>query len=410
MNSEGNWDMNIIRNYIDISFHDAINYVTTNISMHDRIRWKSTISGNLNTKFVYNFLTKLNFDKDEAKFWKQIWNLNILPKVNMFCWKVVSYALALRNNMSKYVKDSEPYCMLCDNQDLEDEMHLFFHCNFAKKVWDAFELNNIYHCNGNLDIMHWFKVWMNNKNLTSKHNLISFIIWSIWKFRNSVHFENNVPDVQKLIDIIRDSYQKVNMNGETKTNQVPDKAKMLCRDNHFHGSNAYDWFIHFDAYFIEVDYTMGYAISILDNARVRKQCRAGCSWASFPLEAEAKDGIEAIRWMKELKLQNCYIINDCQTLMKIMKGEVDPEVQPWRSQTSIYRCKFSLLNCNSVSFMYKTRKYVDFEDKLVKDARSRRINYFSTENLSENVRNNILERAKLGLAPILYILQTSSYV
>ncbi|XP_026396182.1 uncharacterized protein LOC113290807 [Papaver somniferum] len=334
MDPDGNWDMKIISKYIHLSFHDAFNSVTTNINTHDRIRWKSTTSDNLSTKSVYNFLTKLNFDKDEARFWKHLWNLNMLPKVNMFYWKVVSRRLALGSNMYKYVKDSDPYCLLCDNQDLEDEMHLFVHCNFY--------LNNIYCFNGNSDSMHWFKSWMNNRNLTSKHNLISFIIWSIWKFRNSAHFDNKVPNIHKLIDSIRTSYPKFNSSRDSKASQIQDKARMLTRNNHMHRKEDYDWFIMFDASFIEDDYTMGYAISIMDNAGVRKQCRAGCGWASCPLEAEAKAGIEAIRWMKELKLQNCCMINDCQILMKILKGEEDSEAQPWRSQNSICRCKFLL--------------------------------------------------------------------
>ncbi|XP_026417403.1 uncharacterized protein LOC113312886 [Papaver somniferum] len=268
--------MNIISKYIDLSFHGAINSVTTNINMHDKIRWKSTTSGNLNTKSVYNFLTNLNFDKDEAKFWKHLWNLNMLPRVNMFCWKVVSCALALGNNMSKYVKDSDPYCLLCDNLELENEMHLFVHCNFAKNVWDAFELNDIYYYIGNAGIMNWFKFWMNNRNLTSKHNLITFIIWSIWKFRNSVKFDNNYPNVNKLVDSIRASYQKFNFCRDSKASQVHNCAKMSLRNNQLDIGKDYDWFICFDASYSEDDYTMGYAISILDNAGNRKHCRAGC--------------------------------------------------------------------------------------------------------------------------------------
>ncbi|XP_026411104.1 uncharacterized protein LOC113306375 [Papaver somniferum] len=243
MNVNGDWDMCIISTYIDIAYHDAIKSITTNTSMHDRIRWKSTISGNLTTKSVYNFLTNLSFDKDETNFWKQIWKLNMTPKVNMFCWKVVTNALALGKNMSKYVKDSKPYCMLCDNHELEDERHFFVKCNFAKKVWKAFDLNNIYHNSGSTEILQWFKTWMNVKALNSKHNLISYIVWSIWKYRNNVNFDNFVPDVQKLIDSIRASHVSTNAK------------KYHCNSLNSESDN-YDWVIHFDASFIEADFTM----------------------------------------------------------------------------------------------------------------------------------------------------------
>ncbi|XP_026419689.1 uncharacterized protein LOC113315640 [Papaver somniferum] len=274
------------------------------------------------------YLTNLHFDKDEANLWKRIWKLNITPKVNMFCWKVVNNALALGKNMSKYVKDTEPYCMMCDNHNVKDGLNLFVNCSFSRKVWKAFNLNNIHLNSGNTNILQWFKTWMNVKSLNENHNLISFILWSIWKYRNSVHFDNVVPDVQKLIDNIRASHLKLSLDRDSKDGHVSTNAKKSHYNGHNSDSDNYDWFIHFDASFIEADYTMGYAISILDKTWTRKHCRAGCSWASIPLEAEAKAGIEAIRWMEELKLQNCCIISDCQILMKILKGEADPENQP----------------------------------------------------------------------------------
>ncbi|XP_026410781.1 uncharacterized protein LOC113306006 [Papaver somniferum] len=259
MNSEGNWDMNVISKYIDKSSHNAINSVAINLCLHDRIRWKSTISGNLTTKSVYNFLTNVTIDKDEASFCKQIWNLNILPKVNMFCWKVVSNAIALGKNMSKYVKDSKPHCLLCDSHDIEDEMHLFVNCLFSRKIWDAFELNNIYNYRGNQDIIHWFKFWLNSKVFNGKHNLIYFIIWSIWKFRNSVQFDKAVPNVHKLIDLVKVPHQKFNIPGDNKTSHDSVTAKNLHYDNRTNGRCTYDWFIHFDASFLEADFSMGYA-------------------------------------------------------------------------------------------------------------------------------------------------------
>ncbi|XP_026451032.1 uncharacterized protein LOC113351222 [Papaver somniferum] len=263
MNANGDWDMCIISTYIDIAYHDAIKSITTNTSMNDRIRWKSTISGNFTTKFVYNFLTNLSFDKDEANFWKQIWKLNMTPKVSMFCWKVVTNALSLGKNMSKYVKDSKPYCMLCDNHELNNEMHLFVKCNFAKKVWKAFDLNNIYHNSGSTDILQWFKTW--------------------------------------LIDIIRASHLKLRLDRDSKTGHVSTNAKKYHCNSLNSESDNYDWFMHFDASFIKADFTMGYAISILNKTGIIKYCRAGYNWASFSLEAEAKTGIEAIRWNKGTK-------------------------------------------------------------------------------------------------------------
>ncbi|XP_026458809.1 uncharacterized protein LOC113359381 [Papaver somniferum] len=187
----------------------------------------------------------------------------------MLCWKVVNNALALGKNMSKYVKDTEPYCIMCDNQNFEDEMHLFVNCSFSRKVWQAFNLNNIHLNSGNTNILQWFKTWMNVKSLNEKHNLISFILWSIWKYRNNVHFDNVVPDVQKLIDNIRASHLKLSLDRDSKAGHVSADAKKSHYNSHNSDSDNYDWFIHFDASFIEADHTMGYAISIFDKTGTR---------------------------------------------------------------------------------------------------------------------------------------------
>ncbi|XP_026410338.1 uncharacterized protein LOC113305531 [Papaver somniferum] len=257
ISSDGYRDMNIICKYTDSSFDNAINYVAINLSMHDRIRWKSTISGNLTTKSAYNYLTNLKIDKNEANFWKKIWSLNVLPKVNMFYWKVVSNTLAIGRNMSKYVKETNPYCLLCDANDVEDEMHLFVNCLFTRKVWNAFDLNSIYNYGGNQDIMHWFTFWLNNKAFNDKHNLVSFIIWSIWKFINSMNFDNLVPDVQKLIDLVKASHQKLTLSRDSHTSHVSINTKKQCNDNHIQDRCSFDWFIYFDASFLEAGFTMG---------------------------------------------------------------------------------------------------------------------------------------------------------
>ncbi|XP_026416843.1 uncharacterized protein LOC113312295 [Papaver somniferum] len=277
---------------------------------------------------------------DDAKFRKQIWNLNVRPKVNMFCRKVVSGALALGCKMFRYIKDVKPYCLLCDSNAAEDELHL-----------------------------------------------------------NSVNFDNIVPLPQKLIDVIKTSYQTLVPTRDNNTSMNPVFGRNVNYD--IGTRHEYDWFIHFDASFLEADFSMGYAISILDKARNRRQCRAGREWASCPLDAEAKALLKALTWMKDLNLKNCCFINDCQTLMKIMNGDISSEDQPWRAQRSINRCKFSAYICNSIFFLYKARKFLDFEDRLAKEVRTRKISFFSTENMNTYERTRFLERTNQRLDPIL---------
>lgn len=43
-----------------------------------------------------------------------------------------------------------------------------------------------------------------------------------------------------------------------------------------------DWIIHFDASFSEADYTMGFAICIMDTTGERRCIKAGSSWEACP--------------------------------------------------------------------------------------------------------------------------------
>ncbi|XP_026416554.1 uncharacterized protein LOC113311989 [Papaver somniferum] len=256
--------MNIISKYVDNTVHNAIKSVAINLNMHDRIGWNSTKTGELTTKSAYNFLTDLKFDKKEAKFWKQVWKLNLMPKVNIFCWKLVSGALALRYKLSKYIKNSTPFCLFCDTNVAEDECHFFINCPFSRKIWDAFDLCDIYNLQGHYDIMMWFNYWMNNKVLKDKHDKISYITRSIWKYGNSVNFDNVMPLPQKLVDSIKVSYQnRVYSKDNTSRHNVLSVRKPGI-DIHIDYRHNFDWFIHFDASLFEADFTMGYVVSILD--------------------------------------------------------------------------------------------------------------------------------------------------
>ncbi|XP_026399261.1 uncharacterized protein LOC113295124 [Papaver somniferum] len=250
--NDDTWDFNLISKYVDYNSHNAINYVAINLNMHDRIRWNSTKNGELTTKSVYNFLTDLNIDKNEAKFWKQIWKLNVKPEVNMFCWKLVYGALALRHRMSKYVTTLNSFCLLCDSNAAEDECHLFVNCPFTRKIWDAFHLSDIYKLQGSYDVMMWFNYWMNSKILTEKHDKISYVIWSISKYRNNVNFDNVIPLPQKLVDSIKIYYQNKVYPSDNTSRHASQSLRNPDTDIHTNSSHNFDWFIPLMLLFLRI--------------------------------------------------------------------------------------------------------------------------------------------------------------
>lgn len=55
-----------------------------------------------------------------------------------------------------------------------------------------------------------------------------------------------------------------------------------------------DWILHFDASFLKVDYTMGFAVYIVDITDRRRCIKAGSSWEACTLDAEANACSEAL--------------------------------------------------------------------------------------------------------------------
>jgi hypothetical protein len=74
----------------------------------------------------------------KSAIWKEIWNPNSLPKINIFCWQLAHKKLLTGDNLNKRGFLGPFRCALCNNS-LESSDHLFLHCNFTRQV-----MNNVY--------------------------------------------------------------------------------------------------------------------------------------------------------------------------------------------------------------------------------------------------------------------------
>uniref|UniRef100_J3L5V2 Reverse transcriptase domain-containing protein n=1 Tax=Oryza brachyantha TaxID=4533 RepID=J3L5V2_ORYBR len=114
----------------------------------DRLCWSPNSSGECSTKSAYkqvfNHLHPAGTPVPSAK----LTLLNMVgknkftpPKIKTFFWKLVSKALPTRSAIHLRIPDFPPQCCRCNQ--LENEVHIFFLCPFAKLVWMAssFHLN-----------------------------------------------------------------------------------------------------------------------------------------------------------------------------------------------------------------------------------------------------------------------------
>lgn len=155
-------------------------------SMKDRWGWGHTRE--YTTAEGYKAYQTTGNNKHSAAFWKNVWELLALPKVNFFFWTLMHNKILTGDNMAKRKFAGPHWCALC-RCNTETAQHLFIDCLFAKEVWDLMlqdfrisspsqstvsdlfaEWNHLYPQR----IPHkslWHKVW---------NALPKFVCWQIW--------------------------------------------------------------------------------------------------------------------------------------------------------------------------------------------------------------------------------------
>ena len=126
--------------------------------------------------------------------WKEIWSLNVPPKIRTFIWRACSNCLPTRDNLHRRRVRVEPTYELC-KQEPETTTHILWTCPFARNVW-ALIKGKIPKCsNGDSDFFLLFKQ-MQTK--LSKQELETWAVtaWAIWNARNKVYFEQFQPQPQ----------------------------------------------------------------------------------------------------------------------------------------------------------------------------------------------------------------------
>ena len=81
----------------------------------------------ITTLFSVSFAQKTQEDNLVGdKFWKNIWNYNLQPKINCFQWVVAHRKILMLDNLSKHGLKLANICALC-KKDVESINHLLLH-------------------------------------------------------------------------------------------------------------------------------------------------------------------------------------------------------------------------------------------------------------------------------------------
>lgn len=170
----------------------------------DREVWYlNKADGTVTVKTAYDFL--IDNCIDDGLWWAySIWDWHLPLKLVCFFWLVLHNRTLTWDNLIRRGWSGPGICILCFEAE-ETILHLFFHCHFAKEVWQitCTSLRLVWFVRGGtVDeiVRHWFRYYKRHRRL------IFYIYWGLWRCRNATVFRSQVYNVQFICNWILGLY------------------------------------------------------------------------------------------------------------------------------------------------------------------------------------------------------------
>lgn len=211
MNDDGTgWDMNVIRQTVveeDINLISSIRLRSNHNP--DLIGWHYNDSGIYSVKSGYWLASHLpqhhiaiQPPPGSPAIKSVIWKMKISPKLQHFLWRVLSEVIPVGNILLRRGITTNAQCKRCC-QATESIEHLFFSCSHVQAIWRGTQ--NIHQDVFNTTISFTRKLQAiiegyNNPYLTDlDRHLPLWIMWRIWKSRNSLVYQQKVALGNKIL-------------------------------------------------------------------------------------------------------------------------------------------------------------------------------------------------------------------
>lgn len=159
---------------------DILAIPLTNLDTRDNLVWMENKSQQFSVRTAYQVALRLKQQPEaehssarlDGAIWKQLWSLNIPPKIRNFVWRACSNILPTKDNLMKRKIRVEPLCEFC-NQQTESVFHILWECPFARNVW-ALANSRIKKCSNTA--ADFFLLY---RYMVDKLNVQKFEVWSV---------------------------------------------------------------------------------------------------------------------------------------------------------------------------------------------------------------------------------------
>lgn len=343
----------------------------------DTPTWIFTRDGQYTVKSGYHQLTKPGTEHFSANtstyaLWKQIWALNVQPKIKHFWWRVLHNALPVASNLAHRRIKILLECVFC-GEAMETTIHLLFHCRFAREIWELSPLQiDPGQLLENTSISDILQKLMFPK--THQDHLFPFIGWRIWKARNDLFFTNKrrvIPEIinHALMDfkLWRDAQQASHMplmKPIQKKHDHPCTFQELFQDN-------ISFVCLTDASWKDQHSRAGIGWILLNpQRRIILRGSSSIEPTDSALEAEAHALREALFHLRRLNYSNIIFCGDSRLLYQHLENALKLyHPPPARLEIQTYVDDIQALAFTTYSFKFISRNDNHMADSLAKNAR-----------------------------------------
>uniref|UniRef100_A0A8R7UVC7 Reverse transcriptase zinc-binding domain-containing protein n=1 Tax=Triticum urartu TaxID=4572 RepID=A0A8R7UVC7_TRIUA len=327
----------------------------------DILCWDLTPNGTCSSKSTYKLClqdihvnprnTPSQVSLQMKNLLKLIWKQKLMiPRVQTFAWRLLRKALPTGLKVGRFSVHISQYCCRCGQQ--EDEVHMFFFCDFARAAWFShpwfIRTDALVQIYTNIHSIILALLNMNHPH-ASVVNILNFM-WCLWKARNDYLFNRKKATPHQVniaatslsndfCDLLNSSSHHQPQNSScilTHTNQLPLQGQTLKSDLLITGPKVYT-----DASFkckkipglLHGTAATGVGIYISlphDQKEVSVQIQASTSITSTPLQAEAFALLLAAKVAKCLNISQPTFLTDCLSLASFAASrKITETATPW---------------------------------------------------------------------------------
>ncbi|XP_010419080.1 PREDICTED: uncharacterized protein LOC104704743 [Camelina sativa] len=309
------WIVDKVRQILPVNEKDVMSIRPSKFGAGDQYNWLLTKSGEYIAKSGYQAASMESSKKishseglEDFNWEKEVWNLACLPKIKFFLWELLKNALPTGANMCSRGINLTAVCPFC-GQD-ETQLHLFFHCNFAKQMWSQAPVKHLLNIPGisnlRLGIEGSRKLICLPPMGLNDGAFGAWILWTIWTSRNKLIFEKKAISPSEALT------QAISQTREWILNQTPKNLTLhtpIPQEGGEVDSNTFRCFT--DAAWREDSQSAGFGWIFSGNPLIpERHEKANSHHIRSPLMAEAIAMLLAIQQASDLDYQKLLVASD----------------------------------------------------------------------------------------------------